>query len=192
VRTLIAENRSCEPREILLSASAPDCARDARGGLLGFLSISHCGNTLVVAVSRQVPLGVDCERLKPKRDWLGIARGYFSTREASWLASAPPEAAAQLFLRSWTCKEALAKCSARELGQVLKQAEILRDRISLPDSLKQYRCWSGALTPELMLALAAKPVGNSPGEIACRFRPAIARANYQPAAFLQRLMENAD
>ena len=72
------------------------------------LSIAHCSDMLVVALSHQA-IGVDCEAFGRLRNWDGIADNFFSESEAKAIAASEPCEKEALFLRHWVLKEAYIK-----------------------------------------------------------------------------------
>jgi 4'-phosphopantetheinyl transferase len=71
----------------------------------------------LVAVSSGCPVGIDCERVRPRADLLPIARRMFRQAEAERIASAPEERRLELFYRSWTALEADVKADGRGLSR---------------------------------------------------------------------------
>src|SRR5690606_16251901 len=66
---------------------------------------SHSGAGLLVALGRSLRVGADLEWLRPRPRALELARRFFHTDEATWLAAhGEPEHA---FLRVWCAKEAV-------------------------------------------------------------------------------------
>lgn len=87
-------------------------------------NLSHTAASLLLGVSREIPLGVDLEaggrrtRAVPE-----LARRWFAAAEADAL-TALPEAEQQLaFLRLWTGKEAVLKCSGSGISSGLDRVE---------------------------------------------------------------------
>ncbi len=72
-------------------------------------NFSRSGSTAIVAVSRDRPVGVDLERIKPGRAVDRIARRRFAPAEAAALARRGGGDRVAAFHRCWTGKEAYAK-----------------------------------------------------------------------------------
>ena len=72
-------------------------------------SFSRSGDRALVAVSRERPVGVDIERMKPRRAVDRIARRMFAADEAAALARVAQRGRAEAFHRCWVGKEAYAK-----------------------------------------------------------------------------------
>lgn len=79
---------------------------------------SHSGEYVAVAVGRQ-QVGVDLERVRPVRDFEGLARRYFHPDEvAAWLAI-PDEDRLDAFFLLWAAREAAVKCAGCGLARGL-------------------------------------------------------------------------
>jgi 4'-phosphopantetheinyl transferase len=80
------------------------------GGELEF-NVSHSAGALLLALSRNVELGVDLEAAARRtRSVPELARRWFAPSEADALAALPSAQQHTAFLRLWTCKEAVLKC----------------------------------------------------------------------------------
>ncbi len=79
------------------------------------LSHSH-GRVLVGVAAAGQPLGVDIERIVPRRDFLALARRALGEAEAEAIAAAPQERRAGLFYAAWTAHEAHLKCGGGGFG----------------------------------------------------------------------------
>jgi 4'-phosphopantetheinyl transferase len=87
-------------------------------------NLSHSHELALVAVTRDAPVGVDVEHLRPVADALGIARSHFAPSERAALAAAPADARDLVFLRGWTRKEAFIKAIGEGLSHPLDQFEV--------------------------------------------------------------------
>lgn len=73
-------------------------------------SIAKSGPGFLVGVSTSSYLGVDVESIDRRaRSSLGVARRYFSAREAAALQAMDASRLDAAFLRTWSCKEAVVK-----------------------------------------------------------------------------------
>lgn len=115
------------PLRVLLAAyldCVPDMLRIERGeygkpqlvGAALEFNLAHSGGSMLVALSRHVPLGVDLEAPRRTRPVLELARRWFHPDEATALAALPEALQQSAFLRLWTCKEAVLKAHGRGLG----------------------------------------------------------------------------
>lgn len=76
-------------------------------------SMSHCGDVLAVAVSRE-PVGIDLEKIVC-RDTEPLASRVFSAGEMAHYRQLPAEEKTDFFFRLWTAKEALFKAAAKDV-----------------------------------------------------------------------------
>jgi 4'-phosphopantetheinyl transferase len=95
-------------------------------GALEF-NLSHSGDLALVAVSRDLPVGVDLEHPRGFRDEPRMARRICSARELEHLAgpSDPDE-----LLRLWVRKEAVVKATGEGLVRLLGQIDVLNRRVA--------------------------------------------------------------
>ena len=84
-------------------------------------NISHTKGLMVVAISRDGPVGVDIERRGRRNDFLAVAQRYFPIEENNFIGDG--DNAEDRFLQLWTLKESLAKLSGRGIHpQLLESA----------------------------------------------------------------------
>lgn len=89
-------------------------------------NISHSGSEVAIAFSTH-PVGFDMELLDRKRDCLAIADRFFTKQEAMELKGAG-ESVNELFVKTWTAKEAMLKLSGDGLVGGLDRATALSER----------------------------------------------------------------
>lgn len=82
-------------------------------------NLSHSAGLALVAVSAGREIGVDVERIEPKRDLDGLARRFFAPEERDALLRLPPDERDAGFFRYWTMKEAYLKAVGTGLGRAL-------------------------------------------------------------------------
>lgn len=100
---------------------------DPFAGRLDF-NWSHSGERAVIAVARHLPaLGVDIERVRPRRSFMALAERFFAASEYSLLAAMPEEQRLSAFVRLWTAKEAMLKAHGRGLAYGLEKAVMSLD-----------------------------------------------------------------
>jgi 4'-phosphopantetheinyl transferase len=85
-------------------------------------NLSHSEELAVVAVTRDVEIGVDVERFRPLQQCMAIAERFFPPMEAAALADVPMEDREAEFFRRWTRIEA--KLKARGFGLYGAGAEL--------------------------------------------------------------------
>jgi len=84
---------------------------------------SHSGEQLLLALGRDVVLGVDLERQRPRPRALELAQRFFAPAETQRLHALAPDAREAAFLRLWCAKEALLKAHGRGLAFGLHRLE---------------------------------------------------------------------
>jgi len=131
-------------------------------------NLSHTGTALLLGVSRDVELGVDLERTtRPVRSAPELAQRWFAPREAQALTDLPEAAQTPAFLRLWTCKEAVLKCSGAGISSGLDRVEF---ELSTTGSIR------GVRGDEPWQVLALQPDAAHIGALAFRGKPAPVRA----------------
>lgn len=78
-------------------------------------NLTGSGDLALVAVSLNVPVGVDCEQIRPCRELLGVAQRMFSPELAQALAETPEPERLDAFYTAWTALEAEVKADGRGL-----------------------------------------------------------------------------
>ena len=81
-----------------------------------FVSVSHSGDLVAVAVSSTSPVGVDVERIVSRRSLDSIARRSMDPSEYEIFISSEEEKKLSLFYKYWTIKEAYGKMTGKGLG----------------------------------------------------------------------------
>jgi 4'-phosphopantetheinyl transferase len=78
-------------------------------------NLTGSGDLALVAISLDLPVGVDCERVRPCRELLGIARRMFTPEIALALEATPEPDRLAGFYTAWTALEAEVKADGRGL-----------------------------------------------------------------------------
>jgi len=78
-------------------------------------NLTGSGDLALLVISLEVPVGVDCEQIRPCRELLGIARRMFSPQVAQALADTPEPERLDAFYTAWTALEAEVKADGRGL-----------------------------------------------------------------------------
>ena len=89
---------------------------------------SHSDDRALIAVGRDVSLGIDIERLRDRPRAMEIAERYFSADEANMLSALPAADRGAAFLELWTAKEAVLKALGRGIAFGLHRLNIAIDR----------------------------------------------------------------
>lgn len=78
-------------------------------------NLTTTADLALVAISAAQEVGIDCERLRPRRDLDAIARRMFSREQTQLLLETPEAGRLECFYRAWTALEADAKADGRGL-----------------------------------------------------------------------------
>ena len=78
-------------------------------------NLTTADDLALVGISLGSPLGVDCERIRPRRGLTGIAERMFEPERVAAIATLPEPEALTAFYRAWTALEADAKADGRGL-----------------------------------------------------------------------------
>ncbi|MBS1844497.1 MAG: 4'-phosphopantetheinyl transferase superfamily protein [Actinobacteria bacterium] len=104
--------------DYLPGTAPPELARDRNGkprlardrGRLSF-NLSHSGGLALIAIaSGEVDIGIDVERLRPRRDLVRLAERWLPRSDAEALGTAPESEREAIFYSAWTRHEARVKC----------------------------------------------------------------------------------
>ncbi|MBS1882433.1 MAG: 4'-phosphopantetheinyl transferase superfamily protein [Actinobacteria bacterium] len=80
-------------------------------------NLSHSGDLALIAIAPGgIEVGVDIERLRPRRDPARLAARWLPTAEAAAVASATDTDRQEVFHRAWTRHEARVKCTGTGLS----------------------------------------------------------------------------
>ncbi len=98
---------------------APEFSDD----LLNF-NLSHSGSMALYAVTRNMEIGVDIERVRSDFEYEEIAERFFSANEAAILRTIPVEKKLEAFYNCWTRKEAYIKAHGKGLSLPLDSFDV--------------------------------------------------------------------
>jgi 4'-phosphopantetheinyl transferase len=128
---VLARYLDVSPETIELEAG-PHGKPRLRGEARLRFNLSHSADAVAVAVALDREVGIDVERIDPRRDALALARRALTAEEAAAVAAAPSEERSQAFHDAWARFEAVAKClgtglsvPAAELAQHREQLSVL-------------------------------------------------------------------
>ena len=93
------------------------------GAALRF-NLSHSGNLALIAVTRDLEVGIDVEERREDRDFLRLAEVGLSGSDATTVRDAPPRRRAGPFYAAWVRQEAVAKCLGVGLGGPLPERPV--------------------------------------------------------------------
>ena len=115
-RAWLAAQLDCTPEQLPLVRDAFGRPR-LHAPLAGCdTSWSHSGEGLLVALGRDMDIGIDLERLRPRPRALAVAERYFTAGELAWLQAQAAALRDEAFLRLWCAKEAVPKAHGRGLA----------------------------------------------------------------------------
>ena len=167
LRMLLARLVGAQASTLTLAAGA-NGKPELPGSWLNF-NVAHGGETGLIALARDHPVGVDVEPVQPTQDRARLAV-YFHPGERQELEATPRALAEQAFFRLWARKEAVAKAlglglsldlAAYRVSAAPAEPRVLAlDRADTPP-----RCWSLVdldLGPGYAAALAAPVPGVIP------------------------------
>jgi 4'-phosphopantetheinyl transferase len=117
LRTLLGNATRLDPLSIAITTGVhgkPE-APDLNGHRVNF-NVAHSKDTILIALSREGPVGVDVEYFDRPTDIMDVAKHNFTETETSSLeAIADPQTRHRTFYRYWTRKEAVLKADGRGL-----------------------------------------------------------------------------
>ena len=82
-------------------------------------NLSHSGHLALVAVTHGLEVGVDVERIRPRRDLFRLAERALDPATAAAVHAAPADDRLAAFHQAWARREAIAKCLGTGLGAPL-------------------------------------------------------------------------
>ncbi len=117
---ILASYLNLEP-QALDYATRPGGKPILADGALEF-NLSHSGALALIAVSRDLQVGVDLEQARSVRDETGLARRICTTRELAHLTQAADR---DELLRLWVRKEAVVKATGEGLVHAINEIDVL-------------------------------------------------------------------
>ncbi len=121
--------------------------RENNSGKICF-NISHSENVFLVAISRDLELGVDIEFIRPNRPIEKIIEKYFSPEEKKELLQKNEPERLKNFYQLWTCKEAFIKGIGEGMHFPLREVNFCLEKnrssmkLQINESLKRFSGWS--------------------------------------------------
>jgi 4'-phosphopantetheinyl transferase len=129
LRILLGNERRTDPSTIAIT-KGPHGKPEALGAGIAF-NVAHSNDTILIALSRNGPLGVDVEYLDPATDIMEVSQANFTENEsASLSAISNPDARLRTFYTYWTRKEAITKADGRGLLLPLNSFDIALDSMA--------------------------------------------------------------
>ncbi len=90
-------------------------------------NLSHSGNMIVIAFTKNFDIGVDLEKIKNDFDVIDIAQHFFSPDEIQTLEALPEKEQVHGFYRCWTRKESFIKAKGNGLSFPLTSFSVSLD-----------------------------------------------------------------
>ena len=101
----------------------PCLAPEFSSSLLNF-NLSHSDNMALFAITRNMEIGVDIERVRSDFEYEEIAKRFFSANEVAILRTIPTEKRLEAFYHYWTRKEAYIKAHGKGLSLPLDSFDV--------------------------------------------------------------------
>jgi 4'-phosphopantetheinyl transferase len=117
VRTVLARYAPVAPHEWVFTTNRygkPCVANNCRAARRIAFNVTHTDGLIMLAVGRDIAVGIDAEHVRRHESCLSIADRYFAPEEVEALRSLPQSMQLLRFLEYWTLKESYIK--ARGMG----------------------------------------------------------------------------
>jgi 4'-phosphopantetheinyl transferase len=119
-------------------------------------NLSHSGDLALIAVAEGREVGVDVERIRPRRNLLRLAERALDPAAAAAVRAAPPEDRLTAFHTAWTRHEAIAKCHGVGLRGPLPATPVVASSFDAgPDFAAALAVAGKTMPPVKRFALAA-------------------------------------
>lgn len=125
-------------------------------------NMSHSQTLGLYGVTRDRPIGVDIEYLRPMEDATQLAKRFFCTSEYEAISSLAPKEREKYFFRAWTAKEAFLKATGEGIGGGLDQIEV---DLTFQDSVKLLKIKGDSQTVYQWSLLPLNPANNYLGAV---------------------------
>jgi 4'-phosphopantetheinyl transferase len=121
-------------------------------------NLIHSGGLALFAVVHGHEVGVDVERIRPRRNLLALAERALDSEGAATVRAAPPGERPAAFHRAWARREAVAKCHGTGLRAPLPATPVAVSGLDAgPGFAAALAVASKAMPPVKLFALAAEP-----------------------------------
>jgi 4'-phosphopantetheinyl transferase len=124
LRSLLAEYLSLNPEQIVYNFGPHKKPYLADNQIDLYFNLSHSHDMALVALSFSDEVGVDIEKLNPKKLDSGLEKSVLSDNELELFTSMPLEKRTVAFFSAWTHKESLLKLTGIGLYKELKELEV--------------------------------------------------------------------
>jgi 4'-phosphopantetheinyl transferase len=126
LRAILGRYISIEPGHLRFyynQYGKPFLAPEFSSYLLNF-NLSHSGSMALYAITRNMEIGVDVERIRSGFDYEEIAKRFFSANEMAILRAIPVEKKLEAFYNCWTRKESYIKAHGKGLSLPLDSFDV--------------------------------------------------------------------
>jgi 4'-phosphopantetheinyl transferase len=121
-------------------------------------NLSHSGGAALIAVARELEVGVDVERIRPRRDPLRLAERALEPAAVEAIRAAAPSERLASFHAAWTRHEAVAKCHGTGLWRPLPATPVAVAELDVGAGFAAALAVAAeAMPPVRLFALAAEP-----------------------------------
>jgi 4'-phosphopantetheinyl transferase len=120
LRKLLARELGSSPEAVAFTVGPHGKPRLDGGDPTVRFNLSHSADLALIAIARRAEVGVDLERIRPRRDLGGVAKRVFTEAEREAVAVGGDGA----FYRHWVAKEAFVKATGRGITS-LRSFEVL-------------------------------------------------------------------
>jgi 4'-phosphopantetheinyl transferase len=134
-------------------------------------NVTHSGDLVLLAVSRQREIGIDAEDTQARSPALAIADRYFAPPEVRALRALAPAEQPQRFFEYWTLKESYIKARGKGLSVALDQFSFefsgaqrveLSVQPQLQDAAARWQLWQLWIEPSYVVAVCAERPAQPP------------------------------
>jgi phosphopantetheinyl transferase len=133
LRAILGAYLGEDPDAVALTVGERGKPALASGGPLSF-NLSHSGGLALVAVGAGgVEIGVDVERLRPRRDLVRLAARWLPEDDATAVAAASEADRERVFYAAWTRHEARTKCTGSGLSGPPPGPEVVATELSIDE-----------------------------------------------------------
>ena len=162
LRTALGRHLGIAPRDVPLDRRCPDCTRPHGQVRVpgAYVSVSHSGDWVLVALSGDAPVGIDIELVADRADPAALANRVLAPDELAALESLPLSRRAAGFVRYWCRKEAVLKATGDGL-----RCDPARLRVSEPWAGAELRGWDDR--PELVRRIHLRDIAIDAWHEAC-------------------------
>ena len=128
LRFLLGRYCGMRPGDVVLGQSETDKPMVLRHGMQGsdvMFNLTHSHGRGMIAVSKDIPVGIDLEPVRPDMPHVSLAKRYFSPAEGRAIEQSQGDIQPGLFCRYWVGKESMLKGKGLGLRVPLDRCELV-------------------------------------------------------------------